>query len=175
VNYNKQQKNRETTLSTFYFLLSTKGFSLIELMIALVILQVSLLGLLSVMVTSISSNLDNEVRNTAIRLTTQTAEAIYSLDFEDGCVNDADGVGGGDTTYSRDVTNGLCVSSDHDLKGFPQRVQRIRGGFDQTYNISWTVSDQSADLKEVEITVTYTDPKGVGLSNSAVIYKHSAL
>lgn len=141
---------------------NNKGFSLIELMIALVILQLSLLGLLSVMVTSISSNLDNEVRNTAIRLTTQTAEALYGLHFEDSLVT------GG--THLRDDSN-----TNQDLRGFPKETQRIRGGFDQIYNISWTVTDQSPNLKEITITVAYTDPKGALLSNSAVIYKHRAL
>lgn len=147
----------------------SKGFSLVELMIALVILQISLLGLLSGLVNSIAVNLDNELRNTAIRITNQTAETIHSLDFNDTWVVDTTG-GTTGTEYSRDDSN-----TNQDLKGFPQTVQDIRGGFQQPYSISWTVTDRGANLKEVTILVQYTNPRGEILSNNAVIYKHISL
>lgn len=140
----------------------SKGFSLVELLIALVILQISLLGLLSGLVNSIAVNLDNELRNTAIRITNQTAEVIYSLSIDDS-----------------ELTAGnhgrISGNSAQDLKGFPQPVQDIRGGFQQDYNISWAVTDQGTELKQVLITVQYTNPRGENLSNNAVIYKHKSL
>lgn len=141
----------------------SKGFSLVELMIALVILQISLLGLLSGLVNSIAVNLDNELRNTAIRITNQTAETIHSLDF-----NDNEVLSGTHYRYPSGY-------SQQDLKGFPQTVQDIRGGFQQPYSISWTVTDQGTELKQVLITVQYTNPHGENLSNNAVIYKHISL
>ncbi|PIV20702.1 MAG: hypothetical protein COS40_11175 [Deltaproteobacteria bacterium CG03_land_8_20_14_0_80_45_14] len=141
---------------------NNKGFSLVELMIALVILQISLLGLLSGLVNSIAVNLNNELRNTTIRITNQTAEAIHSLDFNDNEVTAG--------THYRDP-----YSSSQNLKGFPQTVQDIRGGFQQNYNISWAVTDPGTELKQVLITVQYTNPRGENLSNNAVIYKHRAL
>jgi len=141
---------------------NNKGFSLVELMIALVILQISLLGLLSGLVNSIAVNLNNELRNTTIRITNQTAEAIHSLDFNDNEVTAG--------THYR-----VPYSSSQNLKGFPQTVQDIRGGFQQNYNISWAVTDPGTELKQVLITVQYTNPRGENLSNNAVIYKHRAL
>jgi len=146
---------------------NNKGFSLIELLIALVILQLSLLGLLAVMTNSINANLNNEFRNTAIRLTAQTAEALYGVSFNDNWATDTTGTG---IPHVR--ING---NTDQDLKGFPQVLQNIRGGFQQTYNISWTVTDQSPELKEIVITVQYNDRRVGTFSNNAVIYKHLAL
>ena len=54
------------------------GFSLLELMISLVILTVSILALLSLTITSIQANLQNDIRNAAIRLTNQTAEVLLA-------------------------------------------------------------------------------------------------
>lgn len=147
---------------------NNKGFSLIELMIALVILMISLLGLLAVMANSINANLDNELRNTAIRLTTQTAETIQSLDFDDEWVIDTSS----GTTYSRAVTG--SDDTDQDFKGFPEETQNIRG-FQQTYDISWTVRDLSSNLKEVTIRVQCTTPRGELINNDSVIYKHRNL
>ena len=61
---------------------NNKGFSLIEMMIALVIMAFTLLALSAAMVNSISVNLENELRNTAIRLTNQTAEVLLALPID---------------------------------------------------------------------------------------------
>lgn len=141
---------------------NNRGFSLIEMMIALVILAFTLLAMFATLGSTVSVNLSNDARNLAIRLTTQTAEVIQGLAFTDPLV-----ISG---TYTRDDG-----SADQDLKGFPKSVQNIRG-FQQTYAISWTVSDLSDNLKQVDIIVTYTDPKeGTSRTNNSVIYKHKAL
>ncbi|MGB9715459.1 MAG: type IV pilus modification PilV family protein [Thermodesulfovibrionales bacterium] len=147
---------------------NNKGFSLVELMVALVLLMISLLGLLAVMANSISANLNNELRNTAIRLTTQTAETLQSLDFEDEWVIDTSS----GTTYLRADTG--TDDADQDSKGFPEEAQNIRG-FQQTYNISWTVRDLSSNLKEITVSVQCTTPRGELINNDAVIYKHRML
>lgn len=133
---------------------NNKGFSLVELMIAIVILMFSLLGLLAVMVNSINANATNEVRNTAVRLTNQTAEALLALSFTDNEVAAA-GAGpacpaGPGTNHTRTLAN-----VNQDLRGFPQLMQNIRG-FQQLYNISWCVTDLNTTTKQISILVTYT-------------------
>src|SRR3989338_7623526 len=60
------------------FIAADKAFSLIEMMIALFILTVAVLGLLNLTITSIRVNLQNDMRNTSIRLTSQTAEILLA-------------------------------------------------------------------------------------------------
>lgn len=146
---------------------NNKGFSLIEMMIALVIIAITLLAMLAAFGSSISVNLSNDLRNTAVRLTNQTAEVVQSLAFTDAWVvgNTTTGI-----VYDRDDLN-----SDQSQKGFPRETQSVRG-FQRSYTVQWRVLDLSDNLKEVRITVSYTDPKdGTTITNDAVIYKHKAL
>jgi prepilin-type N-terminal cleavage/methylation domain-containing protein len=144
---------------------NSKGFSLIELMIALVILLISLLGLLAVLANCISANLCDEIRNTAVTLTAQTAEAIHGLP-----INDSDVLG--DTKGL--IHNRVEEDANQDVKGFPKPAQDIRN-FRQRYGISWSVIDRNENLKEILISVTYINPQGENNSHSAVIYKHRTL
>jgi len=144
---------------------SNKGFSLVELMVALVILMISLLGLLAVFVSSISANLDDELRNTAVRLINQTAETVHSLPIADSDISgDATGV-----SHSRQADD-----FNQDLKGFPKPAQSIRG-FQQNYAITWKVTDRNENLKEIVISVAYANSQRENCCHNAVIYKHRTL
>lgn len=142
---------------------SSKGFSLIELMIAVVIIMISMLSLLTAIITSMNVNLENDLRNTAIRLTNQTAEALLTLPLEP--VIDAELTDG---SHSR-----TAGSTAQDEKGFPLRAQTVRA-IQKDYAIAWTVAPQTVNMKEITITVSYTH-KNKSYSNTAVIYKHKVL
>ncbi len=149
---------------------NNKGFSLIEMMIAVVIILFSMLAMFAAFGSSISVNVSNDMRNTAVRLTNQTAEVIQSLAFTDTWVVDNDGLGPTATTHDRDD-----LDADQNQKGFPRETQVVRG-VQRAYVISWGVSDLNDNLKQVDIAVSYLDPKeGTTITNNAVIYKHKAL
>jgi hypothetical protein len=140
------------------------------MMIALVILAFALLAMAAMFGSSISVNVSNDMRNTAVRLTNQTAEAIQSLSFTDPWVVAT-------TQHDRVDTNDDCNSDpqSQNCKGFPRETQVVRGS-GRTYTISWGVSDLNDNLKQVDIAVSYLDPKeGTTITNNAVIYKHKAL
>ena len=59
------------------------GFSLIELMVAMVILTIATLGLLQALTHYIQINMDNEMRNEAMRITEKRMELIRGLQFAD--------------------------------------------------------------------------------------------
>jgi len=60
-----------------------KGFSLVEMMIALFILSVSILALSGSTVLLIQNNLANETRDTAVRLSSEVANDLFALSFDD--------------------------------------------------------------------------------------------
>ncbi|OGW29544.1 MAG: hypothetical protein A2X56_12980 [Nitrospirae bacterium GWC2_57_13] len=138
-----------------------RGFSLIELMIAVVLIMVSMLAMLTSTLMSISTNLENDVRNTAIRVTNQTAEALLALPIEDNEFTDG-------SDHVRIPGNAL-----QNAKGFPSTTVTVRG-YQQSYTIRWTVVSQTENVKEVAITVDYTF-KTQPRTNTAVIYKHKAI
>ena len=142
---------------------ASKGFSLIELMIAVVFIMISMLALLTAIVTSMRTNLENDLRITAIRLTNQTAEALLTLPT--------------DLTIDTELTDGshsrTAGNTSQNEKGFPLTAQTVRGSR-QTYTIQWAVVSRTTNVKEITITVSYTS-RNKPYTNTAVIYKHKVI
>jgi Tfp pilus assembly protein PilV len=142
---------------------ASKGFSLIELMIAVVFIMISMLALLTAIVTSMRTNLENDLRNTAIRLTNQTAEALLALSI--------------DPTIDPELTDGshsrIAGNTTQNEKGFPLMTQTVRGS-QQLYTIDWAVVSRTTSVKEITITVSYTS-RNKPYTNTAVIYKHKVI
>lgn len=137
-----------------------KGFSLIELLVALVIMMVTMLALLTAILNSMNVNLANDMRNTAIRLTNQTAEALLSTTFEDGLVSAG--------SHARDDADATQTQ-----KGIPLENQAIRKR-QVAFDLSWDVVSQTGNVKQITITVGYSI-KGQSFSNVGVVYKNRAI
>jgi len=183
------RKGESVSLSTIYYLPSTnsvyrlpsthKGFSLVEMMIALFILTVAVLGLLELTITSIRTNLQNDMRNTSIRLTSQTAEILLAqpIDSVATCGLTPDSSTGAmnyNSSYTYTTANAcLYASADTDVKKYPNPSQAIRSGT-VNYNIYWSVLSPTNDIRQITITVSYFY-RGQQYSNTAVIYKHRAV
>lgn len=138
------------------------GFSLVELMFAMVIILVSMLALLTSITTSINTNMSSEIRNAAVKVTNETAEAILALPIDDAELSDG--------SHGNTFTSGATGQQG---KGFPNPVQKIRG-YEKTYTITWFVIPSSSNLKQVDILVSYTH-KGKSYENASLIYKHRAI
>lgn len=120
-----------------------RGFTLVEMLIALLILSVSILALTSVTLTSIRTNLDNDLRNAAVRLTGEITEDLFIMPFDS-----------------------LVSTTTPET-----RTVKLRG-MDQTFDVSWTVTATTATLKQVAIVVSY-NIKGKPYTNRSVIYRPS--
>lgn len=68
-------------------LLNKKGVSLVEMMIALVILLLVFLALMQVALLSIDSNLKNELRDEAVNIAEQRLTNLRNKPFTDGALN----------------------------------------------------------------------------------------
>lgn len=149
-----------------------KGFTLVELLIAIFLITVSMFAVLTSMVTSIKMNVENDIRNTAVRLTNQTAETLLALQWAD-----VGGLERVDSELTGDLDGVLhergAANADQDAKGLPALTQSVRN-FRQDYRIQWVVEDLPplpAISKRITITVSYTRT-GQELSNVAVIFRH---
>ncbi len=145
------------------------GFTLLEMMIALFILTVSILGLTALTITSMQTNQQNDLRNTAIKLTSEVAEILLTQPI-------ANIVSGGLQPY--DATNTALIDSTNtainpSFRKYPNPVQKIKNGT-QLYTVNWTVTTLTDNLKQIIIQVQYTY-KGNSYVNNATIYKHSAI
>lgn len=125
----------------------SRGFSLVEMMVALVILSVSILGMTSLTLTSIRTNVENDLRNAAIRLTSEIAEEVGAMPIENV------------------VATPVGTPETHQV--------RIRGT-NVAFKVARVVTPLTNDLRQVDITVTYSFKGTDNKSNSAVVYKHRA-
>jgi Tfp pilus assembly protein PilV len=145
------------------------------MLVAVVIIAFTLLALCSAMVNAISANLGNELRNTAVRLTNQTAEVLLTLPIDSiqSCGATADPLARNyNVSYTYDSSN-ACLGIDTDYQKYPGPVQSVKG-FQQSFNIIWDVTALSDNLRQVTITVAYRH-RDEHFENSAVIYKHRTL
>jgi len=154
---------------------NNKGFSLIELMVAVVIIAVAMLALSSVMINAITVNLGNDLRNTAMRLTQQTAETLLALPVESinscGLTPDKN-ASNYIAAYTYDNAN-TCLGIPEEYKKYPNPVQSVKG-FQQPFNIAWSVTALSSDLRQITISVSYSHRDENHIHN-AVVYKHRTL
>jgi len=152
---------------------NSNGFSLIEMMTALVIIALTLLVLSAVLIHAIKINVVNDLRNAAIRLTNQTAEILLALPFDSihSCGLTADpGAAHYEASYRYDSGNACLNVHPDDYLKYPDPVQTIKG-FRQRFNITWDVMSLSKDLRQITINVTYNESNEDHVHN-AVIYKH---
>jgi prepilin-type N-terminal cleavage/methylation domain-containing protein len=158
------------------FARNSNGFSLVEMLVALVIIAITLLGLAAVTLSSITVNIRNDLRNTGVRLTNQTAEVLLALP-PDGIIScgitpDPDGPNY-NASYTYSSTNTCLGATDADYKKYPNPVQTVKG-FKQNFNITWAVTTLNSNLRQITITVA-NRYRNENFTNNAVIYRHRTL
>ncbi len=141
--------------------LTNKGFSLIELLIAMMIIMVSMLAAMSGTITSIRTNVDNEMRTVATKVMTQTAEALLAMAFNDP-----------------NLTAGLHTRIPNDplqsQLGLPNTANVVRGA-SVDFPIRWTVSPLTPNASmQVDIEVSYTN-RSIVYRKNLTIFKHATI
>jgi prepilin-type N-terminal cleavage/methylation domain-containing protein len=160
-----------------------RGFTLIELMVALFIIMVSMLAFATSMVVSLRASNATEWRDVTTRVTNQTAEALIALPFTNALLAVPSAVGSWQD-YSR-VTGNVA----QDNAGLPDTNQTVRGT-QQSFLIQWRVTYQSPDIRQIFITVTYCLPGDPNCpanlanaaynsphkkNNSLIVFKHKTI
>ncbi len=130
------------------------GFSLVEVMIALVVLFLVFMGLMQSALLGIDSNLRNIFRDEALRIASERMEEAKSLPF-DGVVNDT-----ADVIADDNLALPACQNPPvSDAVPYPVAVQRsFRSIIDFPYGTRRTVTDLDGppvDTKQIQITVRW--------------------
>lgn len=155
---------------------NSNGFSVIEMITALVIIALTLLVLSAVLIHAIQINVANDLRDAAIRLTSQTAEVILVLPFDSirSCGLTADPDSPNFSESYRYTNDNPCINdSPGDYLKYPNPVQTIKG-FRQKFNITWDAVRINEDLRQVTINIAYKESREDHLHN-AVIYRYRKL
>jgi len=118
-------------------------------------------------VVSIKANQRDGLRNDSVRVASETAEILMTAPFDtvESC-----GLPANSSTTSPGCH--ILDSTGKDILPDPDESELIVSSTpDVPYNLSWTVTALSDDLKEIEITVDYPDNIEVQ-EHSVTIYKH---
>lgn len=121
----------------------SRGFTLLEVLIAVVILAVGLLAIAQMQIISIRFNAQGRDMTEATTLAMDTLEYLKSLPFNNADLADSDGANNGDLTDTANV--------DHADPNNPVDPQGIAGG---RYTRIWNVAD-GADTKSIMVVVTW--------------------
>jgi prepilin-type N-terminal cleavage/methylation domain-containing protein len=127
------------------------GFSLVEVMIALVVLLLVFMGLMQSALLGIDSNLRNIFRDEALRIAAERMEEAKSLPFDDVVNDTADAVA--DDNLALPACQNAPVS---DPVPYPVEVQRsFRDILSFPYGTRRTVTNFGADTTQIQITVRW--------------------
>jgi len=145
--------------------MSNKGSSLIELLVAMLIIMVSMLAFATSMTVSLRTSMNSDIRDTVTRVANQTGEALLALPFTDAELTAAPAPG---VLHTR-VTNDPGQTG----KGIPDTVQMVRG-FQQNCTIQWRVTTLSDSSVQVVITVGYAY-QDRNVSMDSVLFKYATI
>jgi len=139
-------RNRKQT-----FFVTQDGVSLVEVMIALVVLLLVFMGLLQAALLGIDSNMRNIMRDEAVTVAAMRMEEARSMPF-DNVVNDT-----ADTITDDNLALVSCQSAPvSDANPYPVEMDRnFRNIQNFPFGTRRTVTDLNADTKQIEILVRW--------------------
>ena len=121
--------------------LGRRGFTLLEVMIALVILSIGLLGLAGLQIVATRSNSFSNQMTVGITLAQDKLEELRNLSYDDAQLNDPQ--------PGNDSVNGNYQDGNNPIRALG----------DMGFNRSWTVSeDATNNLKTITVTVQWPHP-----------------
>lgn len=116
-------------------MINNKGFTLIEFLVAIVILMIGLLGMLSGIDLAMRTSVDNTLRNQAVLVADDVMMATRALQF-----------------------NSISTTVTPVFQMFPQS-RRFVGGFYKNYSVRRAVNLTTPQTKEILIDVAWTYKK----------------
>ncbi len=125
----------------------TKGFTLIELMVAVAILMISMTAILHATIHYHRINLENEMRNEAMRVVEAQMEELRNQQFTD-------------------LVPGGPYPNPPGPPEYRKETRKIRNLNDFKYTVNWTIESISANSVAIRVNATW-DYRGITHRHSA--------
>lgn len=113
---------------------SNRGMTLVEVMVALVIILVLMLGLIQTAILSIDNNLRNVFRDEAARIADQTMGDLRSFPFNDAAL----------TATGNNCVNGTNARTEQ---------RNFRDILNKPFTVCWIIKDLTTDTKSFRVLV----------------------
>ncbi|MFZ3064118.1 MAG: prepilin-type N-terminal cleavage/methylation domain-containing protein [Nitrospirota bacterium] len=121
-----------------------KGLTLIEVMVALVVLLIVFLGMMQAIAVAVNMNVKNQLRGEGVRVADERVNALKNLSFGNADLNDTGGVFINDNYI--DPNTGINTNI----------ITRSFRNFDMNFTSTKRITDINADNKRIELTVSWT-------------------
>lgn len=121
-------------------MLNKKGMTLIEVMVALVVLLIVFLGMMQAIAIGVNFNVKNTLRDEAVRIADERVNALKNLSF------------GSADLYA---TGGVFIPDDDPNTG-TNIITRSFRNFDMDFTSTKNIAVINTDNKRIEIQVTWT-------------------
>ncbi len=144
--------------------LNQKGVTLVEVMIALVILLIVFMGLIQASILSINHNLRNEIRDEATRISSEYMSAAKSTQTVDTLAKN------GAVFMICNPAVPCVVTTATDCNATTATPSRVFRNLSQSYTVTTggCFIDATYSNAQVTITVSYTDPGDTTLNTLTV-------
>jgi prepilin-type N-terminal cleavage/methylation domain-containing protein len=134
--------------SRFYGNDDQKGLTLVEVLIASLIVLILFLALMQSVLLSINMNLKNQMRDEAVNIAEERMRELRSLDFTDSTTADE----------LKEANNGREATA----------VTRGFRDFTIPFTITRTIADLGTDVKSITVSVSYRDVKDINYCSVSV-------
>lgn len=112
--------------------LNNRGFTLVEMLVAMVIMLVLLLSLVQAAILSIDGNLRNLLREEGVRIAEQRMNELRSVPFDSGLAA---------TTFKSNCPT-VCPTVSKNFRNLTK-----------AYTLCWQITDLSSDVKRLDVAV----------------------
>lgn len=145
-----------------------EGLTLVEVLVALTILSIGLLGVALMQVTSISGNTFSRGMAVATELGQDMFEKLNALPYGDSALTGGASPGVAHPTAT-DVSNGLAVGVGTNNIIDERGLGSVAGAGPTIYTRTWNVIDNAptTNMKTIEVTVSWTE-RGATLSTRSI-------
>jgi len=122
---------------------NSKGFTIVEMLVAMVIILVLLLSLVQAALLSIDSNMRNLLRDEGVRIAEQRMNELRSLPFDSGLAA---------TTFKSNCPS-VCPTVSKNFRNLTK-----------AYTSCWQITDLSSDVKKLDVVVGWNHKSEIPLN-----------
>jgi type IV pilus modification protein PilV len=133
---------------------SHEGFTLIEVMVALVILGAGMLAMLAVQIQAIQGGRSGRHTSDASALARDRMEVLHRVAWSDASLDDT----GGWTAAAQIANTVQTETATHT---------------EQLYGVRWRVADLDPNLKSIDVQIVWDEPKRAGRSYTISSVRHN--
>jgi type IV pilus modification protein PilV len=141
-----------------------KGFTLVEVLVAITVLSFGLLAVASMQLAAIQANSTARELTDALTVAQDKMEKLIGLDFNDADLNDSNG--DGSAGLDKPTKAQIVAAGDALISGAADHAETVTLGA-RNYYLYWNVDDSMSNIKTIRVIVAWSEK---GMRRTALDY-----